>query len=270
MKQGLLIAALGFFLLWSVVTWFFEGRLDTLLRPEAIVDRVVYAFIVNLLLGIGGGIWFLRYWKQRGALDMRKTGFRHDHRTVISIVVGVGLGSAGYVLQGAPSRELIVIVNAFAQVLPVSTAEVIVCWSVVAVATESALASHGSAVSVAVAAVVASVLFGIYHYAHSPPFNTFPKVALLSVVGLATSAFYFISRDVAGTVVFHNFLGTFGVVHALADANALTSLQELQVSLVVTALVTAALLVIGYVVLTAHPTHLSGTVSPAGFRKERW
>ncbi len=90
---------------------------------------------------------------------------------------------------------------------------------------------------------------GVYHYAHSAPFNTTQMVLLLSVVGLVTSAFFFVSRDIAGTIVFHNFLGTFGVVQALSAANALSSFEWLQPALILTALITAGFLAAGYNVL---------------------
>ncbi len=52
--------------------------------------------------------------------------------------------------------------------------------------------------------------------------------------------------DVLGTSVFHNFLGTFGVVQALESARATGSLETLQLPLVSTALVTVAVLLVGY------------------------
>jgi predicted acyltransferase len=82
-------------------------------------------------------------------------------------------------------------------------------------------------------------------------------VLLLSVVGLVTSAFFFVSRDVAGTIVFHNFLGTFGVVQALSAANALSTLERQQLPLIVTALIAAGFLAAGYRVLH-HASHAGG------------
>jgi hypothetical protein len=112
------------------------------------------------------------------------------------------------------------------------------------------------------AGVLASVLFGAYHVAHSAPFNTIQMVSLLSVVGLVTSAFFFVSRDIAGTIVFHNFLGTFGVVQALSAANALSSLEQLQSPLIVTAAIAAGFVATGYLVLhrAAHATQ-AGRIS---------
>lgn len=87
-----------------------------------------------------------------------------------------------------------------------------------------------------------SALFGLYHFAHSAPFNTVPLVVILSLVGLATSTFFFVTRDIYGTVVFHNFLGIFGVVQALAKADKLSSFQTPQVPLLGLALVSIGVL----------------------------
>lgn len=246
---GLLRGAIAFYVLWTALTWFFEGRIETLLRPEATGDRIAYAYIVNLLFGVAGGIVFLRYWDRRGALDTAQAGFGAGRRVVISVVAGLVLGLAAYLLQGAPSSNPVVILNAFSQVFVVSAAEVIVCWALVGAAAEALAQRSGRTAAAVLAAVLASVLFGVYHYAHSAPFNTAQMVLLLSVVGLATSAFFFVSRDIAGTIVFHNFLGTFGVVQALSAANALSTLEQLQPALILTAVIAAGFLVAGYIVL---------------------
>lgn len=248
-RKGLLGSALLFYAAWTAATWYFEGRIETLLRPEATGDRIVYAFVVNLLFGVAGGMALLRHWKRRGALDPARAGFGSGKRAAAAVAAGLCLGFAAYALQGAPSMNPVVIANAFAQVFVVSAAEVLVCWALVGAATEALARRHGRVVPAVLASLLASVLFGAYHYAHSAPFNTLQMVLLLSVVGLATSAFFFISRDVAGTIVFHNFLGTFGVAQALAAANVLSALEQLQAPLVFTAAVTACFLLAGHVML---------------------
>jgi hypothetical protein len=64
-------------------------------------------------------------------------------------------------------------------------------------------------------AVVAGAALGFIFYAGqgAPTFNpnTVALVVLLTVVGLVTSLFYFVSREVYGTIVFHNFAAIFGV-----------------------------------------------------------
>ena len=40
-------AALVLFASWTLATWVLEGRIDTLLRPEAVVDRAIYAIVAK-------------------------------------------------------------------------------------------------------------------------------------------------------------------------------------------------------------------------------
>lgn len=199
-QAGILYSALAFYAAWTAATWYFEGRIETLLRPEATGDRIIYAFAVNLLFGIAGGIALLRHWKRRGTLDTARAGFGSVKRVAAAMGAGLCLGLAAYVLQGAPSMNPVVIVNAFAQVLVVSAAEVLVCWALVGAAAEALLQRHGRVVPAVLASLLASILFGVYHYAHSAPFNTLQMVLLLTAVGLVTSAFFFASRDLAGTI----------------------------------------------------------------------
>jgi len=120
-----------------------------------------------------------------------------------------------------------VLANAFAQVLVVSVAEVMVCWAVVGSAVEATLRARGwrRLRGTLGAAAAASVLFGVYHYAHSPPFDSHAMVALLMAVGLVTSLFFFVSRDVYGTIAFHIWLGIFGVAQALRASGTLDALS---------------------------------------------
>jgi CAAX prenyl protease-like protein len=102
-------------------------------------------------------------------------------------------------------------------------------------------------VAIVLAAIVSSVLFGVYHFAHSPPFNTVGFVVLLTVIGLVTSLFYFVSRDVYGTIAFHNFAGILGVVRALESSGTLGSYERPLLALLVTAVVAVGLLVAAHV-----------------------
>ena len=61
---------------------------------------------------------------------------------------------------------------------------------------------------------------------------------LMCLVGLVTGAFFMASRSAIATTIFHNFLGTFGVLQALAKADALAPLERLQPPLLGTAMVT--------------------------------
>jgi len=239
-----LAAALFLFAAWTLATWVLEGRIDTLLRPEAVVDRAIYAILANLLIGIAVAIALLRMLIRKGWLTRQSAGFGQFTPSPVRLAMAFGLGLAFYMLQGAPSLEPVVLLNAFCQVLVVSAAEVIVCWGVVGATVKALLEPRGGAVSTVGAALAASVLFGLYHFAHSAPFDTFRMVALLSVVGLVTSAVFFIARDIYATIVFHNFLGVFGVVQALAASGQLGALADLQPPLLVMAAATVAMLVV--------------------------
>jgi membrane protease YdiL (CAAX protease family) len=115
-------------------------------------------------------IRFLSNW---GAISPRQAGFRGIGHAVVAVVIGGTLGFVLYVLQGAPTLNPVVIINAFAQVLVGSIAEVLVCWAVVGSLARAILRDgRGRWVSVILAALIASVLFGVFHFAHSPPFNT--------------------------------------------------------------------------------------------------
>jgi hypothetical protein len=238
--------AIALYLLWVLVTYVLEGRLLTLQRPEATGARLAYALFANILIGIGGSVLVVRFLSRSGTISTRQAGFRGLRHAIVAVVVGVVLGFVIYVVQGAPSFNPVVILNAYAQVLVVSIAEVLVCWAVVGSVAESLLRDRGKRVSVILAAIIASVLFGVYHFAHSPPFNTVGFVVLLTVTGLATSLFFFISRDVYGTVAFHNFLGTFGVIRALDASGNLSNFERPVVPLLVMAVVAIAVLIIAH------------------------
>jgi hypothetical protein len=87
-------------------------------------------------------------------------------------MIGDTLGFALYVLQVAPTLNSVVLLNAYAKVLVGSIAKVLVCWTVVGTVAEAMLRNErGRWVSVILAASITSVLFGIYHFAHSTPID---------------------------------------------------------------------------------------------------
>jgi hypothetical protein len=244
--RSALALAIALYLAWVLVTYLLEGRILTFQRPEATGARLVYALIANIFIGIGGSVLVIRLLSNWGEISARQAGFRGLQHAVVAVVVGVALGSVFYALQGAPSFNPVVILNAYAQVLVVSVAEVLVCFAVVGSLSQSLLQAQGRWVSVILAAIVASVLFGVYHFAHSPPFNTIGLVVFLTVIGLLTSVFFFVSRDVYGTIAFHNFLGIFGVISALDASGNLASFERPVVPLLVMAVVTIAALIMAH------------------------
>jgi hypothetical protein len=240
-----------------VATYLFEDRILTLQRPEATGARLAYALLANVLIGIGGSVLVVRALSIMGAISPRRVGFQGLGHAVLAVVIGAVLGFGLYAIQGPPTFSPVVIMNAYAQVLVVSVAEVLVCWAVVGSVSESLLQGRGRRAATILAGLIASVLFGIYHFAHSPPFNTLSFVVLLMVIGLVTSLFYFILRDVYGTIAFHNFAGIFGVIRALESSGNLASFESPVIPLLVVAVVTVALLV------AAHTLWLGRSKTPA-------
>lgn len=254
-------AAGGLYLLWTVTTWLLEGRIETLLRPEATVDRLVYTGVANVALGTVLALALVRAFVASGFSSREELGFRTLPRTLGAVLVAGALGLLVYLIQRPPATDPVVVANAFAQVLPVSIAEVLVCWVAVGGSVAALLRRRGATRLRAegVALVVASLLFGTYHFAHSPPFNAPATVGLLAVVSVGTGVVYFAGRSVYGALVFHNFLALFGVTSALAAAGRLGAYRTPLVPVVATAVV-ALLVLVGLERCLVRP---SGDARPA-------
>lgn len=230
---------------WTAITWLLEGRIQTLLRPDAVTDRLLYTGIANVLVGTVLALLLVSELLSADFTSRRALGFRSATRTLAAVVLAGVLGYALFALQRPPTTDAVVVTNVFAQVLPVSIAEVVVCWVVVGGSVAALLRHRGiqSWLATGAALVVSSVLFGVYHFAHSPPFNTVEMVALLTVVGVGTGLLYFVGGSFYGALVFHNFMALFGVVTSLAEAGQLATYQQPLVALLATALVALIVLV---------------------------
>jgi len=242
---GKTLVAVGAFGIWTAVTWLLEGRIQTLLRPEATMDRVIYTGVANVLVGTILALWLVREFVASDFTSREQLGFRSPIRTVVAVLIAGVAGIAVYLIQQPPSTDPIVVMNAFAQVLPVSIAEIVICWVIVGGSVAALLRTRGVHPYLVngIALVVASLLFGVYHIAHSPPFNTPAMIGLLTVVSVGTGLFYFAGHSVYGALVFHNFLALFGVTAALAEAGQLGPYQAPIFPLLATALISLVILV---------------------------
>jgi hypothetical protein len=239
-----LLKALGLFACWMAATYLFEGLPRTLLRPEATGLRLLYATLVNLGIGVLGAMWVARDLLRTSAVPEGAAGFGDIRRTAAGVAAGLLLGAALFMAQRPPAVTPAVLVNGFSQVLVVSTAEVLVCWSVVGATVETALQRRKVRLPRLGAGALSSALFGVYHFAHSPPFNSPRTVLLLAVVGLLTSAFFFSIRSAYGTILLHNFLGLYGVLDALARGGRIGGLERPSAALISTAVGTILLMAI--------------------------
>jgi hypothetical protein len=92
--------AVGLYLVWALATYLLEGRIHTLLRPEAMGARLSYALVANILIGIGGSALVIRFMSRAGVVSTERAGFRGLRHAAIAVVVRVVLGFAFYALQG--------------------------------------------------------------------------------------------------------------------------------------------------------------------------
>jgi hypothetical protein len=243
-----LILAVTVYGAWTAATYLLEGRPRTLLSPEATGLRIVYTLVANLLLGLGGAALLLGWLGAAHRVAPSAGGFQPRGRAGAMILVGLVAGAGVYAAQAPAWRAPAVLVNGFLQVLPVSAAEVVVCWSATSAAIGAAWPSLGAGRSRAIGLVPGSLLFGVYHVAHSPPFNTLAMIGVLTVVGLLTGLVFLVTADVHAAIAFHNFLALRGVLDALDASGRLEPYHAVQGHLVVTAVVTLTALALVHAV----------------------
>jgi hypothetical protein len=183
---------------------------------------VTYVAIANIAIGTVISAIAIRYLLKAQLLKPEQLGLSKSRfRTAAIIASAAAGGLALFMLQNPRTTEPIVVFNAFMQVLPVSIAEVMVCWALIGSSFESLAKNNNNqrriVSSVVVGAVAASVLFGVYHYAHSPPFNQISMVLFLMLPSIATAVTYFLGRDIYAAVIVQNFMGIVGVMAGLPD-----------------------------------------------------
>jgi hypothetical protein len=236
--------AVTLFVLWMGATYLLEGRILTLQRPEAISARILYAGMANLLIGTIGSIIIVRTFIRSSLSHPESFGFTTPRRTVVSVLIATVIEVSLLFIQRMPSWDPIILLNGFAQTLVVSIAEVLVWWAVLSVSVASLRIFENKIASIAMGLVASAIAFGIYHFAHSPPFNTLRMVVLLTIVGLFSGLYFFLSRNVYGTIVFHNFLALTGVTQTLADSGRLQAFAQPRLPLLLTGIVVVAILIL--------------------------
>jgi hypothetical protein len=254
LKARLVLISVYIYVVWTAVTYLLEGRVHLLLRID-VFGRFEYSIIANMITGTIAAIWLLRYYHIPSKfVSVKQLGFqRVNQRFITVIVISSLLGFGLFVFQKPVSLNPIVIANVFSQTLPTSIAEVVVCWVVVGTSFESLLLPSSknqselkakdkkttNVTAIIVGAVVATILFGIYHFAHSPPFNQLNTVLFLMIPGALTSVIYFIGRNIYATIIFHNFQALSGVSRNIDIA----SFNHLIYPLLIMALVSIVILI---------------------------
>ena len=240
-------SAIGLFAAWTLATYLLEARLGTFLKPDA-TSRFVYTVVANVLIGTVGAALVIRALAGRAEFPRVTTyGIAGPRRILVLLAVAAVLAGLFLIGQDLPTSDPVILANASSQVLVVSIAEVVVCWALFGAVLRNAL---GPGVMFAGIAVVSAALaFGVYHFAHSAPFNTAPMVLLLSGVGVATGIFFFLGGDLYSTIVLHNAFAVRGVVQALGESGNLDRYASPQLPLIATAVAAVVILIIADVVL---------------------
>jgi hypothetical protein len=228
-KAKPILISLYVYVVWSIVTYLLEGRIHLLQRVD-VIGRFEYVVIANMVIGTVLAFWLLRYYHiSSGFISTKQLGFQSINRRFWAVVgIASMIGFVLFVIQGPVSLNLVVISNVFAQTLPTSIAEVIVCWVVVGASFESLLLTSRkgnnefrpkknatTVTAIIVGAVVATILFGVYHFAHSPPFNQLSTVLFLMIPGALTSIVFFVGRNIYATIIFQNFQALLGVMGSI-------------------------------------------------------
>jgi hypothetical protein len=74
-------------------------------------------------------------------------------------------------------------------------------------------------------------------------------IAMLTAVGVVTSAVFVLLRDVYGTIAFHNCLAVYGVLGTLVETGKVSRYAGLSAPLLITALASLAILIVARTLL---------------------
>lgn len=219
----LIAIALSIYIMWVAATYILEGRILLFQKVDP-VGRTTYVVIANIAIGTVLSAIAIQYLLKAQLVKPEQLGLSKSRLRTAAIIASAAAGGlALFMLQNPRTTEPIVVFNAFMQVLPVSIAEVMVCWALIGSSFESLARNKNKnkrgriASSVLVGAVAASVLFGVYHYAHSPPFNQTGMVLFLMLPSIVTAVTYFLGRDIYAAVIVQNFMGITGVLAGLPN-----------------------------------------------------
>ena len=213
--------AILLYLLWTIVTFLFEGNINTLNSGSGF-QRLFYATIVNIFLGTMIAGLLVQFGLKQGLFSKATIGLSGLKRTIVMTSLAISGSLLIFFLQGVPSTHPMVLFNGFAQVFPTTVAEVFICWVLIGSASKAVFADTHPRINTLLLILTSSLVFGLYHFAHSAPFNTWSMVGLLTIIGLFTSFFYFIGRDIFSTIIFHNMMATNGVLASIKQGSFVT------------------------------------------------
>jgi hypothetical protein len=133
----LIAIALSIYIIWVIATFILEGRIHLFQKVDPI-GRMTYVVIANIGIGIVLSAIAIRYLLKARFLKPEQLGLSKSPLRTAAIIASAAVGGlALFMLQNPRTLEPLVVFNAFMQVLPVSIAEVMVCWALIGASFES-------------------------------------------------------------------------------------------------------------------------------------
>jgi len=197
----LLLIPLLLYIVWMLETYLLEGSVGLFMHFQPLLF-LVYTVFANSIVGTIIPVMCLRSAFLSGAVNMFQVGFRSLRRTVLASGLTALSGYLCLVTFTPFGTHRIALFNAFAFIIPVAVAEVMICWVLIGTHVQAYIRNGSAAVSIILGVVTTAFLFGISFTAHSPPLNQPGVLLLLCVIGAGTALFFFAVRDVYTSVIF--------------------------------------------------------------------
>jgi hypothetical protein len=88
-KIKFIAVAIGIYLVWILATYFLEGRINLLQKPNPL-GRLIYTVIANMIIGTVIAIWLLRPSILQRFVTSKQLGFQSPLKRVVIAVVIAG------------------------------------------------------------------------------------------------------------------------------------------------------------------------------------
>ncbi len=182
--------------------------------PFGPVGGLLYWLAVDLVSGTMLPALVLLNLRKRGVIDTRKWGYSFLPIDIVKIFVALAasVAIAAFAISGS-TPKVDRLVRLFVWLVGASLAEVMVFLGIVYNVAENfgRLALPQSS-AMAVAAIIASSAFGLFHFSYSQPWNSWPVAFELPLVWLAVTAVFLITHSLWAAAVFNNVMAVIGFV----------------------------------------------------------
>lgn len=152
---------------------------------------------------------------RREPLAARPLGVALGGRDTIAVLAALVIGGA---LAASPLAPVLAqpdgmarVATLFAQLLVASTAEVALFLGATGMALRALLGGQHDWRFGLLLVVVSSPLFGLFHLTYPAPWNTLGNVATLTVVWIAVSTLFAVTRSLVAAVLLNNMMATVGL-----------------------------------------------------------